>query len=82
MAIASNDSTAAAVPTAAPAAATEDELIYEMYGHVGVITLNRPEARNALTWRTYKLLEDAVRTTSARCLVITGNGTAFSRVTT
>ena len=73
MAIASKDST----PDAAPAAAAEDEVIYELHGHVGVITLNRPEARNALTWRTYKLLEDAVRTTSARCLVITGNGTAF-----
>ena len=61
----------------APVLTVEDELVYEQHGHVGVITLNRPEARNALTWRTYKLLEDAVRTTTARCLVITGNGTAF-----
>ena len=45
--------------------------------HIGVITLNRPEARNALTWRTYSELEDAVRTTKARCLVITGADPAF-----
>lgn len=56
------------------------ELTYETSGdegHVGVITLNRPEARNALTWRTYAELEDAVRTTTARCLVITGADPAF-----
>jgi enoyl-CoA hydratase len=54
-----------------------DELLYRTEGHVGVITLNRPEARNALTWRTYALLEEAVRTTTARCLVITGTDPAF-----
>jgi enoyl-CoA hydratase len=53
------------------------ELIYEVRGHVGVITLNRPEARNALTHTTYAELEDAVRTTTARCLVITGTDPAF-----
>jgi enoyl-CoA hydratase/carnithine racemase len=46
-------------------------------GHIGVITLNRPEARNALTWQTYAELEDAVRSTRARCLVITGADPAF-----
>jgi enoyl-CoA hydratase len=46
-------------------------------GHVGIITLDRPEARNALTWRTYAELEDAVRTTEARCLVVTGADPAF-----
>jgi enoyl-CoA hydratase len=46
-------------------------------GHIGVVTLNRPEARNALTWRTYEELERAVRTTRARCLVITGADPAF-----
>ncbi len=53
------------------------ELRYEVDGHVGVITIDRPEARNALTHRTYALLEDAVRTSSARCLVITGADPAF-----
>jgi enoyl-CoA hydratase len=53
------------------------ELSYDVDGHVGVITLRRPEARNALTFRTYAELEDVVRTTSARCLVITGADPAF-----
>ncbi len=53
------------------------ELLYELHGHVGVITLNRPDARNALTHTTYAELERAVRTTSARCLVITGADPAF-----
>jgi enoyl-CoA hydratase/carnithine racemase len=54
-----------------------EELNLEMDGDVGTITLRRPEARNALTGRTYAELEDAVRTSTARCLVITGEGTAF-----
>ncbi|HJR26631.1 MAG TPA: enoyl-CoA hydratase-related protein [Acidimicrobiales bacterium] len=53
------------------------ELRYEEVGHVGVITLDRPEARNALTRTTYAELEAAVRTTTARCLVITGTDPAF-----
>ncbi|HYZ91350.1 MAG TPA: enoyl-CoA hydratase-related protein [Actinomycetota bacterium] len=53
------------------------EIIYEQQGNVGVITLNRPDARNALTYTTYFELEDAVRTTDARCLVITGADPAF-----
>jgi enoyl-CoA hydratase/carnithine racemase len=53
------------------------ELTYEEHEGVGVITLQRPEARNALTFRTYAELEDAVRTTTARCLVITGADPAF-----
>ncbi len=54
-----------------------EELIYEVDDGVGVITLNRPEARNALTYRLYMELEDAVRACDARVLVITGAGTAF-----
>ena len=53
------------------------ELTYTVDEHVGVITLNRPDARNALTHTTYAELEDAVRTTEARCLVITGADPAF-----
>jgi enoyl-CoA hydratase/carnithine racemase len=53
------------------------ELSYDVDGHVGVITIQRPEARNALTWTTYAELEDAVRTTTERCLVITGADPAF-----
>lgn len=46
-------------------------------GAVEVITINRPEARNALTHTTYAELEQAVRSTRARCLVITGADPAF-----
>jgi enoyl-CoA hydratase/carnithine racemase len=54
------------------------EITYEERDdHVGVLTLNRPEARNALTFTTYAELEDAVRTTTARCLVLTGTDPAF-----
>ena len=53
------------------------ELTYDEHDGVGVITLDRPEARNALTMTTYAELEEAVRTTSARCLIITGVDPAF-----
>jgi enoyl-CoA hydratase len=53
------------------------ELSYDVDGHVGVITLRRPEARNALTYTTYRELEDAVRTATVRCLIITGADPAF-----
>ena len=42
------------------------EIRYEKRGHVGVITLDRPEARNALTYTTYAELENAVRTSETR----------------
>ena len=53
------------------------ELRYEESDHVGVLTLDRPEARNALTFTTYAELEEVVRTTTARCLVVTGADPAF-----
>jgi enoyl-CoA hydratase len=53
------------------------ELTYAEDEHVGVITLNRPDARNALTLTTYAELEEAVRTSTARCLVVTGADPAF-----
>ena len=50
-------------------------------GQVLWITLNRPEARNALTWEMYDLLEEsllgAAIDDSVRCLVITGAGGSF-----
>jgi enoyl-CoA hydratase len=55
----------------------QTEVVYETRGDVGIITLNRPEARNALTHTTYAELEHAVRTTAARCLVVTGADPAF-----
>jgi len=53
------------------------ELSYDVDGHVGVITLRRPEAMNSLTYTLYLELEDAVRGSEARALVITGEGRAF-----
>src|SRR3954449_8814316 len=55
----------------------ENELIVSRRGEVDVITINRPEVRNALTFKTYEELERAVRTTTSRCLVITGADPAF-----
>ena len=52
-------------------------LMYEESDHIGVITLNRPDARNALSYQLYAELEDAVRASKARVLVITGEGKAF-----
>ena len=48
--------------------------------HVGVITLDRPDARNALTFGMYAALEAAVRDApgrGVRCLVVTGADPAF-----
>lgn len=53
------------------------ELRYELQGAVGVVTLDRPDARNALTFTMYRELEEVVRTTTARCLLITGTDPAF-----
>lgn len=49
------------------------DISYETRGHVGVVTLNRPDVRNALRRQTYSELEDAVRGTTARVLLFTGD---------
>jgi len=54
-----------------------EDLTYELHEHVGVITLDRPDVHNALRRQTYAELEDAVRTTEARVLVITGRDPSF-----
>jgi enoyl-CoA hydratase/carnithine racemase len=54
-----------------------EEIRVERRGEVELLTIDRPEARNALTHRTYAELERAVRETTARCLVITGADPAF-----
>lgn len=46
-------------------------------GFVDVITIDRPEVRNALRFQTYDELEAAVRDTDARVIVITGSDPAF-----
>lgn len=52
-------------------------LLIERRGEVELLTLDRPDARNALTSELYDALETAVRETTARCLVITGADPAF-----
>jgi enoyl-CoA hydratase/carnithine racemase len=57
-----------------------EDLRFEVADHVGLLTLARPEARNALRRQTYRELEDVVRGLGAadvRCLVITGDDPAF-----
>jgi enoyl-CoA hydratase/carnithine racemase len=46
-------------------------------GDVDIITINRPEIRNALRFQTYDELEAAVRQSAARAIVITGADPAF-----
>ncbi len=53
------------------------DLIYEVQDHVGTMTLNRPEAMNSLTYQLYADIEDTVRHSEARVLIITGTGRAF-----
>jgi enoyl-CoA hydratase/carnithine racemase len=60
-----------------PDTAAYTEIVYDEQEHVGIITIDRPEARNALTFTTYAELADAVERTTARCLVITGRDPAF-----
>lgn len=56
-------------------------LKYDVTGHVAVVTLNRPERRNALNRRAYDEVESAFRAasidTDVRCVVVTGADPAF-----
>ncbi len=53
----------------------ENELLYETHDGVGWITLNRPQARNALTFAMYDGLAEICRAPGdAKCLVVTGAG--------
>ncbi|MBN1103651.1 MAG: enoyl-CoA hydratase/isomerase family protein [Deltaproteobacteria bacterium] len=59
----------------------EPHLLYHAEGHVGTITINRPEAKNAFSpemitlWR--KALEDAKADDEVRVIVLTGKGDTF-----
>ena len=55
----------------------DNEIIVTREGDVDIVTINRPDVRNALRFETYDQLEAAVRKTTARCLVITGADPAF-----
>ncbi|MEZ6010910.1 MAG: enoyl-CoA hydratase-related protein [Hyphomonas sp.] len=51
-----------------------DGLKIDRDGHVTILTLDRPDAMNALDYPTYMALEDAIRGADARTIVITGAG--------
>jgi enoyl-CoA hydratase/carnithine racemase len=55
-----------------------DELRYERRGAIGILTFNRPDARNAMTWDMYQGLFDACeqvdRDDRVRVLVLRGAG--------
>ncbi len=56
-----------------------DELLFEVMGDTGVLTFNRPDARNALTFDMYETLASYCQqildgSLSIRCLIITGAG--------
>ncbi|GAA4282788.1 enoyl-CoA hydratase-related protein [Brevibacterium daeguense] len=57
--------------------AVYQDITYEESDHVGVLTINRPEKHNALRFTTYDEIEEVVRTTTARALIITGAGRSF-----
>ena len=56
-------------------------VLYEVRDHVAIVTINRPERRNALNRRAYDEAEAAFRAASAdpdmRCVVVTGADPAF-----
>jgi enoyl-CoA hydratase/carnithine racemase len=56
-------------------------LAYERRGHVAILTLNRPERRNALNPRAYAEIEAGFRHASGdeevRCVIVTGADPAF-----
>ena len=58
-----------------------DELLYDVDGHVATITFNRPDRMNTITPRMLDLLSDlllkADDDTSVRVIVLTGNGRAW-----
>ena len=55
---------------------------WDIKGSVGIVRLNRPEARNALTWDMYDALVDACDKAEAdhnvRVVIIRGAGGAFA----
>lgn len=59
----------------------EPHVLYKVKGHIAIITLNRPEAKNAFSpemitlWRKY--LEEAKDDTAVRVIIVTGKGDTF-----
>lgn len=58
----------------------EAQVLTSVEGHVGTVTLNRPERMNALTLQMVEELEGALAQLAAsevRCIILTGAGKAF-----
>lgn len=72
---ADSQSTSRAIDTGTP------ELLCRIDGGVAVVTLHRPEARNALTMdmkqALWRLLPELDAADDARCILLTGSGDAF-----
>jgi enoyl-CoA hydratase/carnithine racemase len=60
----------------------DDDVLYERNGRVAVITINRPEARNTITYavldRLLGLFADVDADDDVRAVVVTGSGEFFS----
>ncbi|MCR9277629.1 MAG: enoyl-CoA hydratase-related protein [Pseudomonadaceae bacterium] len=60
---------------------SEDVLLQETHGHVAVLTLNRPERKNAcndeLGWSIVNAVQKAAQDDDVRVIGITGSGDAF-----
>jgi len=60
---------------------TTDTITFDVRDRIARITLNRPEKRNALSWRMLQELRDALLEaddlTSVHCVVLGGNGRDF-----
>ena len=61
---------------------SDPAVLYHRDGHIGVITLNRPDNRNSMTPELLKAFRErtleAASDTEARCVVVTGKGRCFS----
>ena len=61
---------------------SEEHVLYEKRDGIGVVTLNRPEKLNALTWemnnRVRAIVDEMKRDDEVRVAILTGKGRAFS----
>ena len=58
-----------------------EHLDYRVDGHLGIVTINRPEVMNALSFKTHeelaRALEEADQNEEVRVIIVTGAGHAF-----
>lgn len=58
-----------------------ETIVWEQDGHVATVTLNRPEKKNAMSWRMFEEIREAFEyaaaETEVRAVVLTGAGDAF-----